>query len=447
MKKKLMYQVFPISFFTLLIISIFSSTIFAAVPIEQQAKLWSDLVEAKANPSASKLGKWNVLEDMVLIKKVDGVSIKAAALATIIGYYDRKEHIWFGDEQLNEAMKNWSPGKKALMEDMVEKNGEKFMKHFAELEAESPLSRKRSETRHKDAFTYGVDMSRVIEENYLQRNGNDITRAARNFAVKRGLDVEVIARDNFRFDELVNFIDNNNPVIMQQSVTGNKLSKYIGLTEDNYLICVGYIRRGTEEYLITADLNKIIFDEVSHADFGKSKEKGRIPSDAGRKLQEKLKEMDKQFGLQKGDKTVNLTRDMPTGIEIMDYRPGNYTAYVIRDFKVTEVSYEKYLEYIKASYEISVEPSYRETEFKTQASKWIPLGTSVSDAERIMKGKKFDCRRYNEKATDTYPAYEVLSCERYGLEVMGARQRWNVYFKIKDEKISETGAYSGGYSY
>ena len=311
----------------LTLIFILSSSVFAAVSREQQAKLWSDLVEAKASPSSSKLDKWHVIEDMRLIKKVDEVSLKAAALATIIHYYDAKEEIWYGKEVNDGTTEKWSARKKILKEDAV-KNTEKYRRHLDELQNEKADVEK--EFKEKK-YTYGVNTSGVMEK-YLKKNRNDIARAARDFAANRGLDVEVLTSDNFRFDELANFIDHNNPIILQQT----------GI--DNYLICVGYIRRSTEEYLITIDLNKIVFDEVSRADLTLGK------GELARRVREMRKLDDKKFGLMKGDKKIILAGDITPGIEITDYRSGSYTAFIIKDFKLTEGSFEKYLKLIKEKY-------------------------------------------------------------------------------------------------
>ena len=49
----------------------------------------------------------------------------------------------------------------------------------------------------------------------------------------------------------------------------------------------------------------------------------------------------------KGDKKIKLIGDISPGIEITDYRPGSYTAFVIKDFKLTEASFEKYMKFLK----------------------------------------------------------------------------------------------------
>ena len=316
--KKYLYFILVLTF-TL----IFSSTLLAAVPSADQKKLWAELVEAKANPSSSRLGKWNAIEGMSLIKKVDDVSLKAAALATIIHYYDAKEKIWIGEDNPNERFLTWSK-KNNLTDDESKKIAEKYIRHINDLYDEP----KEASKGFKDHLTAGVDVSRAIEK-YLKRNRDNIARAARDFATNRGLDVEVLTRDNFRFDELANFIDHKNPIILQQTTT------------DNYLICVGYIRQSTEEYLITVDLNKLMFAEISRADLVVGKGKW------ARSEREISKNEDQRFGLMKGDKKIKLIGDISPGIEITDYRPGSYTAFVIKDFKLTEASFEKYMKFLK----------------------------------------------------------------------------------------------------
>jgi hypothetical protein len=398
-----------IHFLALAFTLLFSSTLLAAVPSVDEKKLWAELVEAKANPSASKLGKWNVIENIELIRKADNVSLKATALAIIIDYYDKREKIWFGKEP---SFK--SPRIEAMMQDMdknSKKNAEKYVKHaFIALNDEYYFSEKRYKARRKDTLTFGMDLSYLLEEKYLQRNGNDIVRATRDFAAYRGMEVEVIVRGDFRFDEIADFIDHQNPIILQDKVA------------DNYLICVGYLRRGTEEYLITADPNIIKCEEHS-PDLKVAGMKDKILVDM------KLK----------------MVNDLQSGVEITDWKSGNYTAYVIRNFKTTEASFEKYLKFIIASPEIDIGPPLDEEEFKKQASEWIPLGISVSDAEKIMKTKEFKCERYTYKATNNYPAYEELLCLRYGPVILMSKQCWNISLKIKDEKIVEVGARSGGY--
>lgn len=309
---------------TIILVFILSSTLFAAMPREQQVTLWSDLVEAKQNPSFNKLGTWHAIEGMTLIKKVEDTSLKAAALATIIHYYDVKDKIWYGKQIDDETTAAWSARKKILLED-VEKNADKYHRHLDELYKERDTTRR--DVRDKK-YTSGVGTALVMEK-YLRRNRNDLVRAARDFAANRGLAVDVIVREYLRFDEIAGFLDNDNPIIIHETAT------------DNFLICVGYIRSSTEEYLITVDLNKIMFAEVSRASLviGKGK--------LAKRVKEISEEDDKRFGLLKDDQKLNLKGALQIGIEITDYRQGDYTVYVIKNFKLTEASFEKYLKLLK----------------------------------------------------------------------------------------------------
>jgi hypothetical protein len=394
-------------------IIIYSSMLYAEVPENQQNKIWSELVEAKTNPASSKLAKWSVIENIELIRKSDSASVKATALAVIIIYYNKKNEIWFGAIDSKKKF----PKIQAMLEGedwKSEKNGVKLLTHLNELKDELFSSQERFSARLKHGLTFGMDMSDLLDEKYFKRNKNDISLAVKDFAANRGMDVEVTVRNDMRFDELADLIDKQNPVILQVAAA------------DNYLICVGYIMQGTEKYLITADPNKIMIEEYSHAD----------------KI---LKSMERKEGLAKRDMKIKITNDLQPGMEISDWKSGKYTAFIIRNFDVTEASFEKYLNFIKSSPDILIWPSFGAKEFKKQVGEWIPLGTSVSDAERIMKGKEFNCRRRTETATKYYAEYEELSCERYGPDLIGARQRWNVHLTIKDGKIAEVGTMSGGY--
>ena len=93
-------------------------------------------------------------------------------------------------------------------------------------------------------------------------------------------------------------------------------------------------------------------------------------------------------------------------------------------------------------------PSIYEAKFKKQVIGWIPLGTSVIDAERTMKAKGFDVTRRAHEATEYTPAHEELACRRTGsvlVALSGARQRWHVNLDIKDEKIVCVNADCGGW--
>ncbi len=296
----------------------------ASITRDEQVRLWSALIEAKQTSPAGKPGKWNIIEGITLIKKVDDASLKASALATIIHYYDDKDKIWYGKEINDETTAKWSDRKKILLED-AEKNADKYHRHLDTLYKERDEARKDYPDKK---YTSGIGTALVMEK-YLRRNRNDIARATRDFAANRGLAVDVHAGKHLRFDEIAGFIDRNIPIILNPIAT------------DNYLICVGYIKRSTEEYLITVDLNKILFEEVSHADgiIGKG--------EWAKKRRETAKQYDKQFGLLKGDKKFNLKGTLQVGIGITDYRQGDYAGYVITDFKLTEDSFENYLRLLK----------------------------------------------------------------------------------------------------
>lgn len=294
---------------------LFSSTLQAEVSFNKQTQLWSELVEAKKDSFSHKFDQWKIIEGIRLINKVEDVSLKAVTLATIIRYYDRKEHIWQGKDISEEQFLAWAR-KKKLTEAETKEFGAKLGQHLF------GLYKERDDTwgkYKKEDPPLGVTDSRVMEQ-YLERNKNDIVGTVRDFAMNRALDVEIIVREDFRFDEITSFIDNQNPIILQSPAT------------DNYLICVGYIKRGAEEYLITSDPHRIMHRDVSHAYFV------RGTSEGAREERERAKGKDAKHGLIKIDMEFQVEGDRQQGITITDWNPGKYIGYVIRGFKVTESS-------------------------------------------------------------------------------------------------------------
>ena len=261
------------------------------------------------------MGRISGSKGIRLINKVDDVSLKAVTLATIIRYYDRKEHIWQGKDISEEQFLAWAR-KNKLTETDAKEFGAKLGQHLFGLYKERDDT---WEKHKKEDPPLGVTDSRIMEQ-YLQRNKNDIARTARDFAMNRALDVEIIVRDDFRFDKVTSFIDNQNPIILQTPAT------------DDYVICLGYIKHGAEEYLITADPHRIMHRNVSHAYFV------RGTSEGAREEKERAKEKDTKHGLIKIDREFQVEGDMQQGISVTDWNSGRYIGYVIRDFKVTENS-------------------------------------------------------------------------------------------------------------
>ena len=106
--------------------------------------------------------------------------------------------------------------------------------------------------------------------------------------------------------------------------------------------------------------------------------------------------------------------------------------------------------------DLSRGPSFYQSTFRKQVAEWIPIGSAVVDAEKIMKAKGFCVERIAVESSSYDSAHEELNCSRKGgaeptsvlmLVFTGATQRWTVSLRIKEERIDDIIAFSGGYAH
>jgi hypothetical protein len=282
------------------------------VSIQEQKKLWTDLVDLYRGSGENRFQEWNLIEEITLIKRVKDVSPKAAALATIIEYYNKDDKFFMGDDEIVESLKEKAEERK-LREDELLRVREAHIRHRIELKKEYDDAMK----EHKTFFTKGVNISRVMKK-YLKENRDDVIKAISNFALKRAYEVPITKRDNFEFQELKESINQKVPFIMMP--IGGK----------NFFVCIGYIEKRGKKYLIVADPDRIRFKEVSHASFVLGE------GEKAKRAREKSKALDKKFGLAKLDWKFSVTDEVAQGIEIVNWGKGKFTIYVVDDFKVAE---------------------------------------------------------------------------------------------------------------
>lgn len=289
--------------------------VYPALPAAEQAALWSTLKEAKSKNGTNALGRWRVLEDISVIKRTDGVSKRAAALATVVNY-DNGERFIIGDDQVAVVLARTAE-KKGLKEQELVKLRERFGKHGGMLTEEYEQAKKRS----KKFLTRGVDLSLLIEK-YLANGRGDIPNAAESFASRRAYNAVVISKENPAFDDIADTILRNKPLILQEAGS------------DAILICIGFLNKDGIPYVITADPEKIELEDVSNADFILGQ------GEMARRAREAAKGFDNQFGLAKRDRKVPLAGEIPAGVEIVSWRQGAYKSFSV-DFMITEQSVER----------------------------------------------------------------------------------------------------------
>ena len=282
------------------------------VSIQEQKGLWADLVDLYKSSGTDRFQKWNLIEGITLIKKVKHVSLKAAAMATIIEYHNKDDKFFMGDDEIVETLKAKAEERK-LGEDELLRLREAHIKHSNELKKEYDDAMKED----GKFLTKGVNISRIMKK-YLKENRDDMIKAILNFASKRVYEVHITKRDNFEFKEIKEFINQKVPFIIKP------------MRGKNFLICVGYIDKHGKKYLIIADLGRIKFKEVSHASFVVGE------GERAKRARERSKALDKKFGLAKLDWKFSVTDEIPQGIEIVRWERSKFAIYVVDDFKVAD---------------------------------------------------------------------------------------------------------------
>ena len=87
-----------------------------------------------------------------------------------------------------------------------------------------------------------------------------------------------------------------------------------------------------------------------------------------------------------------------------------------------------------ASFNILNRPSSDEKTFKMQAVKWIPIGTTVEAAKKILTKKQFEVSRHVVAATKNEYAHEELQCYRTAWAGPGMKRSWFITLEIDDNE-------------
>jgi len=76
--------------------------------------------------------------------------------------------------------------------------------------------------------------------------------------------------------------------------------------------------------------------------------------------------------------------------------------------------------------------------FSQQVQHWVPLGTPLAKAERIMSSHDFDCRLLTKDHPFNEYGVDCLDCDREQIDM----HDWNVKFFLEDGKVSKYGPMS-----
>ena len=73
--------------------------------------------------------------------------------------------------------------------------------------------------------------------------------------------------------------------------------------------------------------------------------------------------------------------------------------------------------------------------FESRVREWVPLGTAVTDAERIMERHGFDCHLITTNNPFNSSGIEYLDCDKEQVRF----HDWSARFVVQDGKVSAYG--------
>ena len=79
--------------------------------------------------------------------------------------------------------------------------------------------------------------------------------------------------------------------------------------------------------------------------------------------------------------------------------------------------------------------SMDQDKFAEQVKKWVPVGTSVTQAKKIMEAKGFDCSIVKKDNPFNNTGSDFLECEKEAQFL----HSWNVQFAVTNDKITGYG--------
>jgi len=80
--------------------------------------------------------------------------------------------------------------------------------------------------------------------------------------------------------------------------------------------------------------------------------------------------------------------------------------------------------------------SFNQQKFDKQVEKWVPVGTPVEQARKIMEGKGFDCTLVGtDSPFNQTGGPACLECDRTGVWF----HSWSAQLQLKDKKVSGYG--------
>lgn len=291
-----------------------SKSVYGQFSPDIQKKLWAELVELYRNPVKKNHDRANIIDGIELVRKVDGVSEKAAALASIIKYYNKSDRVVRDDGTIAGVLRDLAANKK-----LTDKEMEKLQKNYQE--HNNTLRKEYEDADREISTTQGVSISKLLDA-YLKKNGNDIKLALNKFAANRGYSINYINKSGYNYQEAMGLIDKKMPLL------------FMPTDSDNYFVVVGYLKNAQGEYLLIADPRATKFKEVSHASLILGK------GDWAKEAREKSKELDKQFGMAKKDYKLIISDELADGLSFVDFKQKG-AIYIVSDFIVSEAAIEK----------------------------------------------------------------------------------------------------------
>ena len=250
------------------------------------------------------------IENVPMVKQVEGVSSISASIASAIRVLDKHANVETGinpnDTLLQEML--------ADIESVADRESEfdKFIKRTA------ALSKASSEQLHVGKYlTLGVNLSRVIEQ-YRKKTAGDAFSALNTYALDRGYEANATLANKATADLIIKSLEAKNTVVLFDS--------------HNAYLAIGYMLDKSSLFLCVVDPGSVDFLEMPRKElFGDEK------------LKLAMANIDKKFGLKKIDINSSLEPIPQNGIKFVQYEPGKYDVILLKGFIVTRKSISSFL--------------------------------------------------------------------------------------------------------
>lgn len=257
---------------------------------DEQDKLWSDLVK-QYNTNENMFDKWAIVEGVPLVKTVEGVPPEFAAAASILSLYADGEvgtgRFFEGDQLIYKKAALISEN--LNKSDFIQSFSRAYFEHMKKLKDE--LYGKKYENT-----TPGQNFSLL-----LKKNGG-LEESVQNF-LKNRFYIPSIKKEPFNLNTCRTLIDNGVP--------------FIFFDGKQHYLCLGYLDRKEQNYLILFNLNDVEYGEIGRG----SLILGDPNNNEVKIFNEKMNKIDKQFGKMKTDLKFFVKNEKQKGLAL--YRTDN----------------------------------------------------------------------------------------------------------------------------